>query len=158
MMSLVETVHKDMIAAMKSREELRLSTLRMMKSAFKNKEIEKRAPITDAEAQSILQTLIKQRRESVEMFVKGGRQELADKEALEIGMIEAYLPKVASAEQIADFVAEAVAEATEAGGGVKPGQKEMGTVMKAAQAKIAAAGLRADGKQVSELVKAELAK
>lgn len=157
-MSLVETVHKDMIAAMKSREELRLSTLRMMKSAFKNKEIEKRAPITDAEAQSILQTLIKQRRESVEMFVKGGRQELADKEALEIGMIEEYLPKPASAEQIADFVAEAVAEATEASGGVKPGQKEMGTVMKAAQAKIAAAGFRADGKQVSELVKAELAK
>jgi uncharacterized protein YqeY len=147
-----------MIAAMKSREELRLSTLRMVKTAFKNKEIEKRAPLTDAEAQAILQTLIKQRRESVEMFVKGGRQELADKEAAEIAIIEAYQPRSASAEQIADFVADAVAEATEASGGVKPGQKEMGTVMKAVQAKIAASGLRADGKQVSELVKAELAK
>jgi uncharacterized protein YqeY len=155
MMSLVETVHKDMIAAMKAHEELRLSTLRMVKSAFKNKEIEKRAPLTDAEAQAILQTLIKQRRESVEMFLKGGRQELADKEGQEI---EAYLPKVAGAEKIADYVAEAVAEITEANGGVKPGQKDMGQVMKTVQAKIAASGLRADGKQVSELVKAELGK
>jgi uncharacterized protein YqeY len=158
MMSLVETVHKDMIAAMKAHEELRLSTLRMVKSAFKNKEIEKRAPLTDAEAQAILQTLIKQRRESVEMFLKGGRQELADKEGQEIVMIEAYLPKVAGAEKIADYVAEAVAEITEANGGVKPGQKDMGQVMKTVQAKIAASGLRADGKQVSELVKAELGK
>ncbi len=157
-MSLVDTVHNDMIAAMKSREELRLSTLRMMKSAFKKKEIEKRAPLTDAEAQAILQTLIKQRRESVEMFVKGGRQELADKEAAEILIIENYQPKSASPQQIADYVAEAIAEATEAAGGTRPGQKEMGTVMKAVQARIAASGLRADGKQVSELVKAELAK
>jgi uncharacterized protein YqeY len=156
-MSLVETVHKDMIAAMKAREEAKLSTLRMTKSAFKMKEVEKRAPLTDAEAQAVLQTLIKQRRESVEMFTKGGRQELADKEAAEIVQLEAYLPKSASPEQIVEFVETAIAEAA-AASGAKPGQKDMGAVMKAAQARIAAAGLRADGKQVSEVVRAELAK
>jgi hypothetical protein len=156
-MSLVETVHKDMIAAMKAREEAKLSTLRMTKSAFKMKEVEKRAPLTDAEAQAVLQTLIKQRRESVEMFTKGGRQELADKEAAEIVQLEAYLPKSASPEQIVEFVETAIAEAA-ATSGAKPGQKDMGAVMKAAQARIAASGLRADGKQVSEVVRAELAK
>jgi uncharacterized protein YqeY len=156
-MSLVETVHKDMIAAMKARDEAKLSTLRMVKSAFKMKEVEKRAPLTDTEAQAVLQTQIKQRRDSVDMFTKGGRQELADKEAAEIVQLEAYLPKVATPEVIVEFVETAIAEAA-AATGAKPGQKEMGAVMKAVQAKIAAAGLRADGKQVSELVKAELAK
>jgi len=156
-MSLVETIHKDMIAAMKARAEAKLSTLRMVKTAFKMKEVEKRGPLTDAEAQAILQTQIKQRRESVEMFTKGGRQELADKEAAEITQLEAYLPKVATPEDIVEFVETAIAEAASATG-TKPGQKEMGAVMKAVQAKIAAAGLRAEGKQVSELVRAELAK
>jgi uncharacterized protein YqeY len=156
-MTLVEQVNKDMVAAMKAQEADKLSTLRMVKTAFKMKEIEKRAPLTDAEAQSALQTMIKQRRESIDMFTKGNRPELAAKEEAEIGTLEAYLPKEAGADAIADFVAEAIAELT-ATNGSKPGQKEMGLVMKAAQAKIAASGLRADGKQVSELVRAELAK
>ena len=157
-MSLVEQVSKDMVAAMKAREADKLSTLRMIKTAFKMKEIEKRAPLTDAEAQSALQTMIKQRRESIEMFTKGNRPELAAKEEAEIGTLEAYLPKEAGADAIADFVAEAIAEVTAANGGVKPSPREMGLVMKAAQARIAASGLRADGKLVSEVVRAELAK
>jgi uncharacterized protein YqeY len=157
-MTLVEQVGKDMVAAMKAQEADKLSTLRMMKTSFKMKEIEKRAPLTDAEAQAAIQTMIKQRRESIEMFTKGNRPELAAKEEAEIGTLEAYLPKEASAQAIADFVAEAIAELTAANGGTKPSPREMGGVMKAAQAKIAASGLRADGKQVSELVKAELAK
>jgi uncharacterized protein YqeY len=156
-MSIVEQIGKDMVAAMKAREEARLSTLRLMKSGLKNKEIEKRAPLTDAEAQAAIQTMIKQRRESIEMFTKGNRPELAAKEQAEIGTLEAYLPKEAGPEQIVEFVETTVAEMA-AASGTKPGQKDMGAVMKAVQAKIAASGQRADGKQVSELVKAELAK
>ena len=156
-MSLVEQIGKDMVAAMKAREEARLSTLRMMKSGLKNKEIEKRAPLTDSEAQAAIQTMIKQHRESIEMFTKGNRPELAAKEEAEIVTLEAYLPKEATPAQIVEFVETTVAEMTETNG-AKPGQKEMGAVMKAVQAKIAATGVRADGKQVSELVRAQLAK
>ena len=92
-MSISDQVTKDMIAAMKSREELKLSTLRMMKSALKNKEIDKRSPLDDKEALQVLSTMIKQRKDSIEQFTKGGRQELADKEAAEITIIEAYMPK-----------------------------------------------------------------
>src|SRR6476660_7702609 len=88
-----EQIQKDMVDAMRSRDELRLSTLRMVKSALSYKEVEKRAPLDDKETQQILSTLIKQRRDSIEQFTKGGRQELADKEAAEIKMIERYLPK-----------------------------------------------------------------
>jgi uncharacterized protein len=156
-MSIVEQIGKDMVAAMKAREEAKLSTLRMMKSGLKNKEIEKRALLTDAEAQAAIQTMIKQRRESIEMFTKGNRPELAAKEEAEIVTLEAYLPKEATPAQIGEFVDAAVTE-IEAASGAKPGQKEMGAVMKTAQAKIASSGLRADGKQVSELVRAQLAK
>jgi len=148
--SLTQQIEKDIVAAMKAREAERLSTLRMVKTAFKNKEIEKREPLTDAEAQQILTTLIKQRRESVEQFTKGNRPELAAKEQAEIVLIEGYMPKAASEEDIKKLVDEALA-------GQTFGPKEMGAAMKAVQAKIQASGLRADGRQVSEIVKAKLA-
>jgi uncharacterized protein YqeY len=154
--SLVKTIDQDMVAAMKSREAERLSTLRMVKTAFKNKEIEKRAPLTDPEAVQVLTTLIKQRRESIEQFLKGNRPALAAKEEAEIVIIEGYMPKAAGEAEIRALVESAIAEI--AAGGTKPGPKDMGLVMKAVQAKIQAGGLRADGKQVSEMVKAELAK
>ena len=149
--SVVQQVEKDIVAAMKARESERLSTLRMVKTAFKNKEIEKREPLTDAEAQQILTTLIKQRRESVEQFTKGNRPELAEKELGEIALIEGYMPKAAGEEEIKKLVEEALA-------GQTFGPKDMGAAMKAVQAKIQASGLRADGRQVSEIVKAHLAK
>jgi uncharacterized protein YqeY len=149
--SVVQQVEKDIVAAMKARESERLSTLRMVKTAFKNKEIEKREPLTDAEAQQILTTLIKQRRESVEQFTKGNRPELAEKELGEIALIEGYMPKAAGEEEIKKLVEEALA-------GQTLGPKDMGTAMKTVQAKIQASGLRADGRQVSEIVKAHLSK
>ena len=149
--SVVQQVEKDIVSAMKARESERLSTLRMVKTAFKNKEIEKREPLTDAEAQQILTTLIKQRRESVEQFTKGNRPELAEKELGEIALIEGYMPKAAGEEEIKKLVEEALA-------GQTLGPKDMGTAMKTVQAKIQASGLRADGRQVSEIVKAHLSK
>jgi uncharacterized protein len=158
MAAIGEKLGKDIVTAMKAREQETLTTLRMVKSALKNKEIDKREPLTDAEEQAILTTLLKQRRESIEQFTKGGRPELAAKEQVEIGLIEAYMPKAASEEDLRAMVAAAVEQVTADNGGTKPGPKEMGLVMKAAQQKIAASGARADGKLVSELVKAELAK
>ncbi|MBX6360873.1 MAG: GatB/YqeY domain-containing protein [Acidobacterium ailaaui] len=149
-MPLIEQIEKDTVTAMKARESERVSTLRMVKTALKNKEIDKRAPLTDAEAQQVLTTLIKQRRESIDQFLKGNRPELAQKEEEEIKVIEGYLPKSASEEEIKKLVEEALA-------GQNLGPKDMGTAMKAVQAKIQASGLRADGKQVSEVVKARLA-
>ena len=94
-MTISERITQDMTAAMKARDEHRLSTLRMVKSAIKNKEIDKRAPLDDQEAMAVLNALIKQRKDSIEQFTKGGRKDLADKEASEIGIIDAYLPKAA---------------------------------------------------------------
>jgi uncharacterized protein YqeY len=108
------------------------------------------APLDDKEAQQVLSTLIKQRKESVEQFTKGGRQEMADKEAAEITLIETYLPKAASEEQIVAGVKAAIAEMD------SPTMKDMGTVMKNAMARFASAGVRVDGKVVSEAVKQEL--
>jgi hypothetical protein len=136
-----------MVAAMRSREELKLSTIRMVKAALKNKEIDKRAPLDEKEEQQILSTLIKQRKESIEQFVKGGRQELADKEAAEIQLIEHYLPKAMGEEQIAEAVKTTIAEMG------SPTLKDMGTVMKNVMAKLQATGARVEGKTVSELVK-----
>ena len=158
MAAIGEKLGKDIVTAMKAREQETLTTLRMVKSALKNKEIDKREALTDAEEQSILTTMLKQRRESVEQFTKGGRPELAAKEQVEIGLIEGYMPKALSEDDLRVLVAAAVEQVTAENGGTKPGPKEMGSVMKAAQAKIAASGARADGKLVSELVKAELAK
>ena len=155
-MSIGEKVQSEIVVAMKARDEHRLTTLRMVKSALKSKEIDKREPLTDAEETQILTTLIKQRKESVESFTKGDRPELAAKEAAEIVMIEGFLPQAAGEEELRALVQAAIAQLAE--GGTKPGPKEMGTVMKAVQQRIQAAALRADGKLVSELVKAELAK
>jgi uncharacterized protein YqeY len=150
-MSLVEQIQKDITAAMKAREEQRLSTLRMVKSALKNREIEKMAPLDDKESQTVLSTLIKQRKESVEQFTKGGRQEMADKEAAEIVLIETYLPKAAGDAEVVAGVKAVIAEMG------SPTMKDMGTVMKNAMARFSAAGMRVDGKMVSEAVKKELA-
>jgi uncharacterized protein len=155
-MSIVEQIHQEMVAAMKQREAERVSTLRMVKAAFKNKEIEQRAPLTDPQAVQVLTTLIKQRKESIEQFTKGNRPELAAKEAAEITVIEQYMPKAAGEEEIRQIVSGAIAELQAQGMALGP--KDMGTVMKAVQAKIQAAGIRADGRQVSEIVKAGLSK
>ncbi|MGH9568440.1 MAG: GatB/YqeY domain-containing protein [Candidatus Angelobacter sp.] len=149
-MGIPEQVQKDMVAAMRSREELRLSCLRMMKTALKNKEIEKRAPLDEKEAQQVLATLIKQRRDSIEQFQKGGRHELADKEAAEIKVIEAYLPKALGEEEIAAAVKATIAEMG------SPTMKDMGSVIKNAMAKLQAGGARVEGKMVSEIVKKQL--
>jgi uncharacterized protein len=145
-----------MIAAMKAKDADRLLTIRMMKSAFKNKELEKREPITDAEAYQVLTTMIKQRRDSIEQFTKGNRPELAANEAAQITLIEHYMPKAASEEQIAELVTLTIDDL--AVSGTPPGPKDMGMVMKAVQERIKEAGIRADGKLVSEAVKARLAK
>ena len=150
-MSLIEQIQKDITAAMKSREEQRLSTLRMVKTALKNREIEKMAPLDDKESQQVLNTLIKQRRDSAEQFLKGGRKEMADKETAEIALIETYLPKAAGAEQIVAGVKAVIAEMG------SPTMKDMGTVMKNVMARFAGADVRVDGKVVSDAVKRELA-
>jgi uncharacterized protein YqeY len=155
-MTIGEKIQTDIVVAMKAKDEHKLTTLRMVKSALKNKEIDKREKLTDAEETQILTTLIKQRKESVESFTKGGRPELAAKEQTEIGMIEGYLPQAAGEDVIRGVVQGAIATLAE--GGTKPGPKDMGSVMKAVQQKIVADGLRADGKLVSEIVKSELAK
>jgi uncharacterized protein YqeY len=151
-MSIPEQIQKDIVESMKARAEQRLSTLRMVKSALKNKEIDKRAPLDDKEALAVLSTLIKQRKDSIEQFTKGGRQELADKEAAEIKIIESYMPTAAGEEEVVAAVRSTI---TEMG---TPTMKDMGTVMKNAMAKFAASGTRVDGKLVSEIVKRELSK
>jgi len=149
-MALIEQIQKDITAAMKARDEQRLSTLRMVKTALKNREIEKMAPLGDKEAQQVLSTLIKQRKDSIEHFTKGGRQEMADKEAAEITLIESYMPKAAGEEEIVAGVKAVIAEMG------TPTMKDMGTLMKNVMARFSAAGMRVDGKQVSEIVKREL--
>jgi uncharacterized protein len=154
-MSLVEKIHQDMVGAMKQRSVDRLSTLRMVKSALKNKEIEQRSPVTDAQAIQVLTTLIKQRRDSIEQFTKGNRPELAEKEAAEIVVIEEYMPKAAGDDELRQLVTSTVADLRSQG--TQLGPKDMGTVMKAVQARIQSTGLRADGRVVSDLVKTALA-
>ena len=148
-MSISEQVQKDMVAAMRSKEELKLSTLRMMKSALKNKEIDKRAALDEKEELAVLSTLVKQRKDSIEQFTKGNRLELARKEADEIVIIETYMPKAVGEEEVVAAVRATIAEMG------SPTMKDMGNVMKATMAKFA--GARFDGKLVSETVKKELA-
>jgi uncharacterized protein YqeY len=155
-LSVVKKVDQDMVAAMKGREAERLLTIRMMKTAFKNKEIEKREPLTDAEAYQVLTTMIKQRRDSIEQFTKGNRPELAAKEAAEIALIEEYMPKAASEEEVLALVATTISDL--AVSGFDPGPKDIGMVMKAVQERIKEAGIRAEGRVVSDAVKARLAK
>lgn len=150
-MSIPEQIQKDITAAMKARDEARLSALRMIKAALKNREIEKMAPLDDNESLKVLGTLIKQRKESVEQFRKGGRNEMADKEEAEIALIEAYMPKAASEEQVVAGVRAVIAEMG------TPTMKDMGAVMKQVMARFQGGGVRVDGKQVSDVVKRELA-
>lgn len=150
-MTLSEQIQKDMTEAMRARDERRLSVLRMMKTAIKNKEIDKRAALEDREAIQVLSTMIKQRRESIEQFTKGNRPELAEKEAGEITLIETYMPKAASDEDVRARVRAVIAEMG------SPTMKDMGTVMKNVMAKFAAENSRVEGKTVSEMVKQELA-
>ena len=156
-MSIAEKINADIITAMKAHDEHRLTTLRMVKSALRSKEIDKREPLTGAEQTQILTTLLKQRRESVESFTKGDRPELAAREQAEIAMIETYMPLAAGEDQVREIVQTAIAGLA-ASSGAKPGPRDMGAAMKLVQQRILATGLRADGKLVSEMVKAELAK
>ena len=147
-MSLRERITSDMTAAMKAKEAGRLSTLRMVKAAVQNREIEKGGELSEEELVKALQSLVKQRRDSVEQYEKAGRAELAEKERAEIAVIEEYLPRAASPEEIEQAVAKAIAETG------ATSMKEMGAVMKAAQARLA--GRNADGRAVSEAVKRKL--
>jgi uncharacterized protein len=151
-MALVDQIQKDIVSAMKSRDEARLSTLRMVKTALMNKKIEKMAELDEKESQQVLATLIKQRRDSIEQFTKGGRQQMADKEAAEIKLIETYLPRAASEEEIVAGVKVVIAEMG------LPTMKDMGAVMKNAMTKFAGQGVRVDGKLVSDAVKKELSR
>jgi len=147
-MPIVEKVEKDLVAALKAQESLKLSVLRMMKAALMNKKVELGKAVDDSEALGVLRTLAKQRRESVEAFRKGGRDDLADKEEAEIKIVEAYLPAAASEEEIDAAVSAAIAET-----GASTA-KDLGKAMKAAMARLA--GKNADGKRVSEKVRAKL--
>ena len=147
-MSLKQQIISDLTASMKAQDAPRTSTLRMVKAAVMNREIEKGAELDDEEMMKLLRTLVKQRRDSVEQYEKGGRPELADKEKTEIDVIEAYLPQAASREEIEAAVGAAIAETGASS------LKDMGKVMKTAQA--ALAGKNADGRTVSEIVKAKL--
>ena len=148
-MSLSEQVQKDMVDAMRNKQELRLSTLRMVKAALKNKEIDKRAALDEKEELQVFSTLIKQRKDSIDAFEKGNRPELAKKEAEEIAIIEAYMPKAVSEADVNAAVRASIAEMG------FPTMKDMGTVIKNVMARFA--GARVDGKLVSETVKKELA-
>ena len=149
-------VNQQVILAMKAHDSVRTTTLRLIKNALKNKAIEKRAPLTPAEEQQALASMIKQRRDSIEQFTKGNRPELAAKEAAEIAVIEEFLPKALDEAGLAAIVTEAVAEVA-AAIGKQPTPKEMGTVMKGVQSRLQAASLRAEGRVVSEMVKKALA-
>ena len=144
-----QTLGVDIVTAMKAKDPTKLTALRMLKSALTNKSIEKGRALEGAEELAVLSMLVKQRRDSIEQFTNGGRQDLADKEQAEIAILEAYQPASASDEEIATAVTAAVAEtgATTA--------KDMGKVMKAVM--VVLAGKTVDGKKVSEAVKAKLA-
>ncbi len=147
-MSLSKHIVTDLTAAMKAQDAARTSTLRMVKAAMMNRQIEKGAELDDDDMQKLLRSLVKQRRDSIEQYEKAGRQELVDKESAEIAVIETYLPKAASREEIEQAVAAAIAETG------ANSMKDMGKVMKSVQA--ALAGKNADGRLVSEVVKLKL--
>ena len=147
-MTLAEKIVADLTASMKAQDAARTSTLRMVKAAMMNRQIEKGGALDDEETSKLLRSLVKQRRDSIEQYEKASRQELVDKESAEIDVIEGYLPKAATREEIEVVVAQAIAE-TQASS-----MKDMGKVMKAAQA--ALTGKNADGRLVSEVVKSKL--
>lgn len=147
-MPLIDQIQKDMVAAMKGREEARLDALRMVKAALQKQTIDTMKPLDEQSELQILNTLVKQRRESADMFRKGGRPELAEKEEAELKLIESYMPALPTAEEIAAAIAAALAETG------ATSLKQMGLVMKAAQAKLA--GKRIDGKALSDLIRSKL--
>ena len=147
-MSLKERVVADLTAAMKAKDVARLSTLRMVKASVMNREIEKGGDLTEEELTKTMQSLVKQRRDSIEQYEKAGRQELADKERAEIEVIESYLPQAATREEIEEAVQKAISETG------ATTMRDMGAVMKAAQARLA--GRSADGRTMSEVVKGKL--
>jgi uncharacterized protein YqeY len=147
-MPLLDQIQKDIVAAMKGREEARLDALRMIKTALKKHEVDSMKPLDEATELQILNTLIKQRKESSEMFRKGNRPELADKEDAELKLIESYMPSAPTPEEVDAAIAAAMAES-----GVTS-LKQMGVVMKAAQAKLV--GKRVDGKALSDRVRSKL--
>jgi len=147
-MGLLERIQSELTAAMKAKDELRLSVLRMVKTALKNKEVEKIRALEDAEPLQVLQTLVKQRHESIEQFTRGGRPDLAEKEAKEITIIEGYLPAAPTDAELDEAIAAAVAET----GANSP--KQMGAVIKAAKARLQ--GKTVDGKLLSDRVRERL--
>lgn len=147
-MPFVDEITAAIADAMRRQDQVRLGALRMLKAALMNRDVEKGRPLDDAEARQVVAALVKQRRDSIEQFIKGGRKDLADKEAAEIVVLESYLPPAADADAVARAVTEAVAET----GATSP--KDMGRVMKAALARLA--GQTVDGKAVNELVRKTL--
>jgi uncharacterized protein YqeY len=154
--ALEAQISQQVITAMKAHDAVRTGTLRLIKNALKNKSIEKREPLTPAEEQQALATMIKQRRDSIEQFTKGNRPELAEKEAAEIVVIEEFLPKAMDEASLSALIAETLAE-LRASQGRALTPKDMGPAIKAVQAKLQASGVRAEGRVVSEAVKAALA-
>jgi uncharacterized protein YqeY len=150
-MALLERINADLATAMKARESVRVDVLRMAKAALKNREIEKRAPLDEAETVRVLQQLVKQREDSAAQYRAAQRPELADKETAEIGFLKAYLPQEVSEDEIRAAVEDAVAQTGAASA------KDMGKVMKAALAALQAGGKAVDGKRVNEAVRARLA-
>ena len=149
-MSLAEKIQKDLVDAMRAKEQLRLSVLRGIKAAIKHKEVEKIRPLDEAEAIQILQMLVKQRKESIDQFAKGNRPELVDKETKELAIIESYLPAGASEAEMDAAIAKAIA------GSGATSIKQMGAVVKAAKA--ALEGKTVDGKLLSDRVRDRLSK
>lgn len=149
-MDFVEKVNQDITEAMRAKDQDRLGPLRMLKAALMNKKVERGKDVTDSDAQQVVSTLVKQRKDSVEQFTNAGRQDLADKEKAEIAILEAYLPPPVSREELE----KAVDEAVRTTGASSP--KDMGGVMKAVMAGLA--GRNADGKLINELVRARLSR
>ncbi len=149
-MNLGEQIQKDLIQSMKQRDAERTSVLRMIKAALQNREIDKKAPLTEPETQQVLKTLLKQRNEAIEQYEAGGRPELADKERRETEIIEAYLPEPISSEEMAVVVSDVVLDLG------AEGPKDMGKVMKESLGRLQATGKNVDAKSVSALVKQKL--
>jgi uncharacterized protein YqeY len=147
-MTLFERIGQDITAAMRAKDQGRLAPLRMAKAALMNREVEKKRALDEAEAEQVIGSLIKQRRDSIEQFTKGGRQDLATREAAEIGVLEAYLPPPVDATEVEAAVDQAIAETGASGA------KDLGRVMKAVMSRLA--GQAVDGKVVNELVRRKL--
>ncbi len=148
-MSLIEQLTKTMSEAMKARDQVRLSTLRMLKAALMNREVERGRSLTEAEDLQVVATLVKQRKDSIEQFARGGRQDLVDRETAELAILETYLPPSLDAGELERVVTEIIAEVS------ATSPKDVGKVMKGVMARLA--GAQVDGQAVNELVRKKLA-